>query len=146
LNDTHQLIFATDTRSRKTGELENSPRVEICWYFPVTHEQFRIAGTITLVGADSGDAILAAARRATWQSLPEATRVSFTWPPPGLPRDALAPFPTEHPDPLEPLLHFGLIVLDPLEVDFLELNGTPQNRWQYHRDHQGRWSGREVNP
>jgi pyridoxamine 5'-phosphate oxidase len=47
---------------------------------------------------------------------------------------------------MEPLPQFGLIVLDPLDVDFLELNGTPQNRWEYRRDEEGRWSGIEVNP
>jgi pyridoxamine 5'-phosphate oxidase len=146
LHETHQLTFATDTRGRKTAELAVSPRAELCWYFPVTHEQFRIGGTITLVGDDTGDPTLAAARRDTWRALPEATRVSFTWPPPGLPRITRVPFPTDHPDPLEPLPHFGLIVLDPLDVDFLELNGTPQNRWIYHRDDDGRWSGVEVNP
>ena len=112
----------------------------------MTHEQFRIGGTITLVGDDTKGATLAAARRDAWRALPEATRVSFTWPPPGLPRDTRVPFPTDHPGPLEPLPHFGLIVLDPLDVDFLELNGTPQNRWEYHRDDEGRWSGVEVNP
>ena len=146
LHESHQLTFVTDTRARKTGELAASPRAEICWYFPVTHEQFRIGGTITLVGDDTSEATLAAARRDAWRALPEATRVSFTWPPPGLPRDARVPFPANHPDPLEPLPHFGLIVLDPLDVDFLELNGTPQNRWEYRRDDLGRWSGIEVNP
>jgi pyridoxamine 5'-phosphate oxidase len=146
LHETHQLTFTTDTRGRKTAELAASPRVELCWYFPVTHEQFRIGGAITLVGNETGAGALAAARRDTWRALPEATRVSFTWPAPGLPRDTRVPFPTEHPDPLEPLPHFGLIVLDPLDVDFLELNGTPQNRWEFHRDLDGQWSGIEINP
>jgi pyridoxamine 5'-phosphate oxidase len=146
LHDAHQLTFATDTRGRKTAELAAFPRAELCWYFPVTHVQFRIGGTITLVGEDTGDPTLEAARRDTWRALPEATRVSFTWPAPGLPRDSRVPFPTHHPDPLEPLPHFGLIVLDPLDVDYLELNGTPQNRWVYRRDQDGRWSGAEVNP
>ena len=56
----------------------------------MTHEQFRIGGTIRLIGEDSGDATLAAARRETWRDLPEATRTSFTWPAPGLP--AIAAF------------------------------------------------------
>jgi hypothetical protein len=55
-------------------------------------------------------------------------------------------FPTEHPDPESPLPHFGLLVLDPHAVDFLEINGDPQNRWQFNRNDQGRWSGFEVNP
>ena len=86
------------------------------------------------------------ARCATWRDLPEATRVTFTWPAPGLPRAAAAPFPTEHPDAQTPLPHFGLLVLDPQTVDFLEINGHPQNRWEFERDDEGRWSGIEVNP
>ncbi len=43
-------------------------------------------------------------------------------------------------------LNFGLLVVDPQAVDFLEINGHPQNRWQFHRDDHGRWSGVEVNP
>jgi pyridoxamine 5'-phosphate oxidase len=146
LHETHQLTFATDARGQKIADLTVSSRAELCWYFPVTHEQFRIGGTITLIGEDTGDAALAAARRETWRALPDATRTSFTWPTPGLPRDTRVPFPTDHPDPLEPLPHFVLIALDPLDVDQLELNGNPQNRWEYHRDLEGGWSGIEVNP
>ena len=87
VNETSQLTFATDLRSPKTSELVHSPWAELCWYFPVTHEQFRIAGPITVVGPDATDHVLAAARRDAWRALPEATRITFTWPAPGLPRD-----------------------------------------------------------
>jgi pyridoxamine 5'-phosphate oxidase len=146
LNETSQLTFVTDLRSPKITDLADSSRVEVCWYFPVTHEQFRIAGLITPVGEDTADPPLAAARLECWRALPEATRVTFTWPAPGQPRDARVPFPTEHPDPETPLPHFGLLVLDPQAVDFLEINGHPQNRWQFRRDEHGRWSGIEINP
>jgi pyridoxamine 5'-phosphate oxidase len=89
---------------------------------------------------------MSAARRECWREQPEATRVTFTWPAPGQPRDARVPFPTEHPDADNPLPHFGLLVLDPQAVDFLEINGHPQNRWQFHRNDHGRWLGIEVNP
>jgi pyridoxamine 5'-phosphate oxidase len=146
LNDTAQLTFVTDLRSSKLADLTSSAWVELCWYFPVTHEQFRIGGQLTMVGPDSPDSALSTARLECWKELPEPTRLSFTWPPPGEPRDSSVPFPTEHPDPETPLRHFGLLVLDPETVDFLEINGHPQNRWQYERDVTGRWSGREVNP
>jgi pyridoxamine 5'-phosphate oxidase len=146
LNETSQLTFATDLRSSKLADLTKSAWVEGCWYFPVTHEQFRIGGPLTAVGANTTDPVLSAARLECWRTLPEPTRLSFTWPAPGEPRDGRVPFPTEHPDPETPLAHFGLLVLDPEMVDFLEINGHPQNRWQYYRDDSGRWSGREVNP
>ncbi len=146
VNETSQLTFATDLRSPKTSELAQSPWAELCWYFPVTHEQFRIAGPITVVGPEATDHVLAAARRDAWRALAEATRVTFTWPEPGLPRDQHVPFPTEHPDAEAPLSHFGLLVLDPHSVDFLEIHGYPQNRWEFERDEAGLWSGLEVNP
>jgi pyridoxamine 5'-phosphate oxidase len=39
LNDSPQMTFTTDARSDKVAELERSPWSELCWYFPVTHEQ-----------------------------------------------------------------------------------------------------------
>jgi hypothetical protein len=59
---------------------------------------------------------------------------------------ALAPFPTEVPDGQEPVAHFALLVLEPREVDHLELQGNPQHRWRYTRDAHNRWSGVEINP
>jgi PPOX class probable FMN-dependent enzyme len=146
LNETPRLNFVSDTRCHTTAELAKLPWTEICWYFPVTREQFRICGPVTLILDDAGDGELVDARRETWRTLSAATRQTFSWPEPGRPRDVLTPFPTRHPDPESPLSHFCLIVLDPAEVDHLELNGSPQNRWEYRRDGDGRWSGIEVNP
>ncbi len=146
LNETSRLTFAADLRSHKIVELAGSSRVEVCWYFPVTLEQFRIGGLITTVGEDTADEELSAARNECWRALPEATRVSYTWPAPGQPRVGAIPFPREHPDAESPLPHFGLLVLDPQAVDFLEINGHPQNRWHFRRDDLGRWSGIEINP
>jgi PPOX class probable FMN-dependent enzyme len=146
LDETPQLTFVTDARSPKVGELGHTPWAEVCWYFPVTHEQLRIGGLMTVVGADARDGALLDARRACWRELADAVRQSFTWPAPGGPRAAGVPFPTEHPDPDQPLPHFCLLILDPREVDQLEINGEPQNRWRYTRDDHGLWSGEEVNP
>ena len=101
---------------------------------------------MTLVEDDARDRALLDARRACWRELADAVRISFNWPAPGKPRADRAPFPTDHPDPDLPLPHFCLMILDPREVDLLEINGNPQNRWEYKRDDQGRWSGAEVNP
>jgi len=146
LDETPRLTFVTDARSPMVAELERSPWAEAFWYFPVTHEQFRIGGPTTLVGDDARDRAALEARRGCWRELPEAVRLSFTWPAPGQTRALRVPFPTEHPDPEEPLPHFSLMILDPQEVDQLELNGNPQNRWVYQRDDHGRWTGAEVNP
>jgi len=148
LGDTNRLTFATDGRSVKTQEIERSNRAEACWYFHTTREQFRLAGTATLVGADhhDRDQSFAQARLETWREMSDESRLTYTWPDPGRPREPLSPFPTQAPDPLDPLPHFCLLVLEVLEVDHLELQGNPQHRWRYARDSHGRWSGVEINP
>ena len=85
---------------------------------------------MTLVGEDTADAGSATARR---DMLARARRRRCASASPGPRPVSLAtagvPFPTEHPDPETPLSHFCLLVLDPHEVDLLEINGNPQNRW-----------------
>ena len=57
LNDTCRLTFVTDRRAKKIGELRVNPWVELCWYFPQTREQYRIAGRMSVVQAgDDGAA------------------------------------------------------------------------------------------
>jgi PPOX class probable FMN-dependent enzyme len=146
LGESEQLTFQTDARSAKLAELARINWAEACWYFPVTHEQFRIGGRVRIVSEDTPESVLLEARRAAWRELAEPVRITFNWPEPGEPRDFQVPFPTEHPDPEEPLPQFSLVILDPEAVDHLELNGNPQNRWQFQRDDRGHWSGTEVNP
>ncbi|WP_103125485.1 Npun_F5749 family FMN-dependent PPOX-type flavoprotein [Nostoc cycadae] len=146
LQDTNQLKFITDTRSDKIDQIKNQPWAEACWYFPNTREQFRIAGRLTLVDShdDSG---LQSARLATWQALSDAARLQFAWPHPGKPRDtAPAAFTPPAPDSLQPVSNFCLLLLDPAQVDHLELRGEPQNRSIYQLDENQEWGCEEVNP
>ncbi len=146
LGDTHQLTFATDGRSRKYTDLDQSPWAEACWYFHLTREQFRFSGTISAVNSETLDRSLLEARTRVWREMSDESRLTYTWPEPGQPRIPLAPFPTLAPDPLEPLPHFCLLVLEVRDVDHLELHGNPQHRWRYSKNDLGRWSGMEVNP
>jgi PPOX class probable FMN-dependent enzyme len=146
LGETHQLIFATDGRSTKSTELEQSPWAEACWYFPLTREQFRFCGTVFCVDANTPDRSMREARTEIWREMSDESRLTYTWPDPARARIPLTPFPTLPPDSLEPLPHFCLLVLEVREVDHLELNGNPQHRWRYSKNALGRWSGMEVNP
>ncbi len=146
LGETHKLTFATDGRSVKTVDLQHSPWVEACWYFHLTREQFRFSGTVSSVVAETADQTLQEARINVWRDMSDESRLTYTWPDPGQTRVPLAPFPTQPPDPLEPLPHFCLLVLEVRDVDHLELHGNPQHRWHYSKDDLGRWSGMEVNP
>ncbi|AMV39301.1 Npun_F5749 family FMN-dependent PPOX-type flavoprotein [Planctomyces sp. SH-PL62] len=146
LDDAHRLVFTTDVRSAKRAEIAGNPHAAVCWYFPETREQFRIAGVASLVDATTSDANLREARDDLWAAQSEATRLSFTWPSPGEPRDRGRAFPSSPPDPALPVESFGLLILTATEVDHLELLPTPHHRWQFEVDDRGRWSGREVNP
>ena len=115
----------------------------------------RRGAAIKFLGSLRGDGVLVSAAGetavrlhlvATWREMSDESRLTYTWPDPGQPRAPLSPFPTEPPDPLVPLPHFGLLVLDVREVDHLELVGNPQHRWSYEEDEYGRWSATEINP
>lgn len=146
LDDTNQLKFITDQRSEKTSHLIHHPWGEVCWYFAKTREQFRLLGLITLVGDDTPDATLQHARLRQWHDLSDAARLQFAWPPPGQPRaEAEAAFAPLAPDPERPLPCFRLVLLQPTEVDHLELRGEPQNRYHYWQTAEA-WQMQAVNP
>ncbi|MEH2076626.1 MAG: Npun_F5749 family FMN-dependent PPOX-type flavoprotein [Nostoc sp.] len=147
LEDTNQLKFITDNRSAKAEQIQQQPWAEVCWYFPNTREQFRIAGCLTLVSSDDFHQDLQPARTAIWQELSDAARLQFAWPHPGKPRvetpEAFAP---PAPNPVQPVPNFCLLLLDPVQVDHLELRGEPQNRRFYRRDENQEWFCEEINP
>ncbi|BAZ80692.1 pyridoxamine 5'-phosphate oxidase family protein [Sphaerospermopsis kisseleviana CS-549] len=146
LEDTNQLKFITDIRSAKAEQIPQQPAAEICWYFPNSREQFRISGKLILITANSHPH-LQPARIKMWQELSDAARLQFAWPTPGKERvrtpEAFTP---SAPNPLEPLETFCLLLLEPTEVDYLELRGEPQNRTIYKLDENQEWDFEEINP
>ncbi|KAI9141973.1 pyridoxamine 5'-phosphate oxidase-domain-containing protein [Paraphysoderma sedebokerense] len=118
--ETELLQFITDTRSSKIEEIigwssiakikqqlgiKQLPRAdgaaqgEICWYFPVTREQFRLSGSIYLLLPPSFSHSRLASlpippyydtpslreleRLRLWQSISPYARANFAWPSPG---------------------------------------------------------------
>ena len=146
LADTNQLKFITDIRSQKAEEINLYPWGEICWYFPKTREQFRIAGKLVLVVAEYPDSELCSARHTAWQQLSDGARSQFAWPDPGEEKAEASVFDAASPDAIEPLPNFCLLLLEPETVDLLELRGEPQNRSLYGRNGEGNWFVRSVNP
>ena len=146
LDDARRLLLTTDLRSAKRAEIDANPAGELCWYFPETREQFRLAGDLAVVDANAASPELLELRADVWAELSDDARLAFTWPEPGAVRDHALAFPTTYPDPAAPVESFGLLILNPFAVDHLELQGNPQHRWKYEADARGRWSGREVNP
>ncbi|MEN9215377.1 MAG: pyridoxamine 5'-phosphate oxidase family protein [Gloeomargarita sp. DG02_4_bins_56] len=142
--ETNTLEFITDQRSEKVAHLHHQPWGELCWYFPQTREQFRLAGLLQIIDELHPDPQAQKARLHRWQSLSDSGRQPFTWPHPGQPRTG--DLPAAPPDPLTPPVHFCLLWLAPQQVDHLELRGNPQNRYCYRQDDRGIWTVQAVNP
>jgi hypothetical protein len=86
--------FVTDLRSQKVEQIQRDARCEMVWWFPQSSEQFRVTGSLQLVGdafaapgdADGG-AALRAMRAEQWAKLRDASREQFYGAHPGLPLD-----------------------------------------------------------
>ncbi|NJN88205.1 MAG: pyridoxamine 5'-phosphate oxidase, partial [Leptolyngbyaceae cyanobacterium SL_7_1] len=92
LDATDQLKFVVDTRSEKVADIHHCDWGAVCWYFPKSREQFRLAGRLSLIDANYADAALQHARLRQWQELSESGRLQFAWAHPGKPRAAQATF------------------------------------------------------
>lgn len=136
-------LFTSDARSAKLDDLNAEPRAELCWYFGPTREQFRLSGVVEVVG-DDAPAGLASLRHNAWDALPDGSRRTFAWPPPGAPRADPAAF--EGDTPVGPPAEFLVLLLDPEWVEHLDLRTHPHTRIRYVRDAKGGWSAEAVNP
>jgi pyridoxamine 5'-phosphate oxidase len=146
MQDTNTLTLITDARSEKVTHLAHQPWAEACWYFTESREQFRLTGTLLLVSAASPDEALQKARQQTWESLSDAARAQFTWPPSGQPRAPQTAFEAPAPHPALPPEPFCLLLLSPKEVDHLELRGDPQTRTRYWLVESDQWGMESINP
>ena len=131
----------TDKRSRKFREIEYNPLCEICWYFGVTREQFRIKASVEMDHqANSRERLIA------WSELSPSAKEQFFWDPPGAGLCSPVSDKSTLPQRLEePPASFALLVMSPIAVDHLILRGTPQSRWYSSRSDDG-WSAVALNP
>lgn len=142
--NTDCLKFAIDSRSEKVRQIIVQPWAEACWYFTETREQFRLSGLLHLIQKDNADMALQQARQASWQELSDNARLQFAWDSPRQPRTENSNFNLPAPSPVEPLANYCLLLLEPMQVDYLNLLGNPQNRYIYSRKDE--WTMEEVNP
>ncbi|HIK46809.1 MAG TPA: pyridoxamine 5'-phosphate oxidase family protein [Leptolyngbyaceae cyanobacterium M65_K2018_010] len=142
----NELMFVTDQRSQKVGDLAACPWAEACWYFTETREQFRLGGAISLIGPTPTPAIGHQLRQQVWQALSKASGQAFYWPPPGQTRSPDTAFQLEPAATPEPPDTFCLGLLHPDWVDHLELRGKPQNRTRYQWVDPGHWQIQAINP
>jgi PPOX class probable FMN-dependent enzyme len=146
VDGSNQLQFITDQRSQKVEQLRNNPWAEVCWYFPKTREQFRIAGKLQLITHNDSKTELSQAYQTIWQSLSDSARLQFTWPEPGQPKAPQEQFTPLPPAASQSVSNFCLLLLGPVQVDHLELKGEPQNRYRYQLGPGTEWSCDSINP
>ena len=142
---TNQLKIVTDGRSEKIGHLLLQPWVELCWYFEQTREQFRLAGSCTLVTPQTADDALQRQRQHAWRNLSDNARTQFLWPDPSQPRQTES-FANTPPSPDQPLATFVLLLVQPEKVDHLRLRGEPQDRAFFVQQSSESWVETAVNP
>ena len=51
----NSIKIITDSRSKKLEEIKSNPAWEICWYFSISREQFRIRGDAKIVDQSDSD-------------------------------------------------------------------------------------------
>ncbi|KAJ3363385.1 hypothetical protein GGF32_004379 [Allomyces javanicus] len=129
-----RLVFVTDARSNKVahvldhGARSGTAPAEACWYMPATREQFRVSGAMgVILASPRGAAQRAQTLRAElWRSLSPAARAAYLAPQPGSYFPPGGPAPTTTAASLDAVSdHFAVLVLDPDEVDYLDLRQPP---------------------
>lgn len=66
----NEILIFTDRNSNKIQELTLNASAEICWYFPISREQYRIRGQISI--SDDSELI-----KKSWKSLSENAKKGF---------------------------------------------------------------------
>ena len=122
--DSDSIKVITDSRSKKLEEIKVNALCEICWYFSVTREQFRIRAK-----AEIFDQPCSNERHVTWSELSESAKEQFFWTAPGRPIES-----TVYESKPDLVVEDGvpetfvLLELQPTAVDHLQLKGSPQTR------------------
>jgi len=138
------MKMCTDLRSKKVEEVAKGG--EMVWWFPETSEQYRIRGSLLLVGGRNDDISLQIARKELWGNLNDPARESFLGGP------IMNGGRDDEGKVVPPPENFLLMLLDPMYVDYLCLKGAQYRQidQRHHGDDdnksQSYWSFREVDP
>ncbi|KAL6004480.1 Pyridoxine/pyridoxamine 5'-phosphate oxidase 2 [Asimina triloba] len=144
----HKILINTDYRSRKIEDIKYCPFGEICWYFTDSWEQFRINGRVEIIDESNPDPIKLQQREKAWFASSLRSRLQYLGPCPGLPcineeqcSDDLLDSSTG------PVGAFCLLVLDPEQVDYLNLKSNERLTYTC-KQSDGRqcWMLERVNP
>ncbi|KAL0412249.1 UNVERIFIED_CONTAM: Pyridoxine/pyridoxamine 5'-phosphate oxidase 2 [Sesamum latifolium] len=148
-DDGDKILINTDNRSRKIDELKHCPFAEICWYFTESWEQFRINGSVDVIDGTNPDPVKLEQREKSWFACSPKSRLQYMAPTPRLP--SLSEPPSEIPslDPsIGPVAAFCLLVLDPAQIDYLNLKSNERLIFTSGLSSDGKklWTSEKVNP
>ena len=136
--DESRLRFVTDARSAKIDQLLAESRVEACWYFSESREQFRLSGRAHRLGP--GDPVLLR----LWRGLSPTARASFAWPLPGTVRHEDDCFASSLAEP-DPRPDFVVVEVAIAAVDWLSLLSSPHERRRFTLAGDG-WHSERLRP
>ncbi len=144
LDDTNDLLLATDARSQKISEILRNQNCEACWYFAARRLQFRVRGKLQVI--DGSNRAMGQVRIDMWRELSEAARHQFAWPAPGAERTGKPTTATNITiSELTPLPPFFVLALQPSRVDVLNINFEPHRRVVHERAGET-WKSTHINP
>jgi pyridoxamine 5'-phosphate oxidase len=124
------MKMCTAKDSQKVAQTQKQPIAEMVWWFPKTSEQYRVRGSLILIGNESDDIALVAARKELWGNIGDPPRESFLAI--GVVPGEALPTPSstipeggrgEDGKVLPPPDNFLLMLLDPSDCDYLRLTG-----------------------
>jgi pyridoxamine 5'-phosphate oxidase len=148
------MKMCTAKNSQKVAQNQQQPIAEMVWWFPKTSEQYRVRGSLILIGNDSDDKALATARKELWGNLGDPSRESFLET--SVPGEAFSTSSSTKTPPAEggrgedgkvlpPPDNFLLMLLDPSDCDYLRLTGGQYRQIDARAKDSG-WSYERVNP
>ena len=150
------MKMITDVKSTKVQQIAANNAAEMVWWFPKTSEQYRIRGSLQLVGPNDDDEFLQTLRRETWGNLSDAAREAFYDESiPGAPWSAAQrkEIPAGGRDVttgkvLQPPPDcFLLMLLIPNDCDYLQLGQDQYRQVDARNDKDGgTWTWQRVNP
>ncbi|KAF5183580.1 Pyridoxine/pyridoxamine 5'-phosphate oxidase [Thalictrum thalictroides] len=147
--ESNKIQINTDYRSSKIEDLKHCQFAEICWYFTDSWEQFRINGTVDIIDALNPDPEKLRQRAKAWFASSPRSRLQYLGPSPGLPYIGEEPKQEYSQDPATgPVHEFCLLVLDPEQVDYLNLKSNQRLSFQSTETDDGGkcWKTEKVNP
>jgi PPOX class probable FMN-dependent enzyme len=142
-----QLCFITDTRSQKYAEIQENPRVSVCWYFAKSREQYRFSGEVSVANYETEVA------KNAWRDLSSNGKQQFLW---GEPKTEFLGSRThkiniseENTELKDIPVHFCCMAIHVQTLDYLNLKmeyqGLPQSRELYQLTSAG-WQCSHVIP